>query len=253
MSKFAICVELGNSNTLGDRNGALRQLSQLLEQHRIAATWAIEDIDGLSFVKSLPTTAIRHQVALKLSLKRPHTTTSIRLIDHQLEKLLAPFRQADIDVRTALILSIRQMHSHFGPMARQGLTTMIVASDIDRTHPRFRRIAAEPHRLPLGLWQLPTNVYFPSRHPWLSRLENAFLPASRPHILERTAQHVLISAGQVAAQPGPTLRHLGKLLHQVAWAASRRQVEVVTASAWTDEIAQQATGQPQQSILKIAA
>ena len=253
MSKFAICVELGNSNTLGGRNGALRQLNQLLDQHRIAATWAIEDIDGLSFVKSLPTTAIRHQVALNLSVQRPHTTTSIRLIDQRLEKLLAPFRQADIDVRTALIPSIPQMHSHFGPMARQGLTTLIVASDIDRTHPIFRRMAVEPHRLPLGLWQLPTNVHLPSRHPWLSRLESACLPASRPQVLERTAQHVQISAGQVTAQPGPTLRQIGKLLHQVAWAASRRQVEVVTASAWTDEIARQATVQPQQSILKIAA
>ena len=253
-AKFAICVDLGPSASSGAQQFEIRKIIQLLDQHRIAATWAVEDARGLSCLAPLLDGPIRHQAALTIAPAWGGGSAPQSLFQKQLESRLAPFQQTGILVRTALVPSIRKMHSHFGPMARHGLTTMVVGTRYNQQPPtEVNWQAVAPHRLPLGLWQLPVNVHLPSRHSWFARFGFQRIPAIQRNDLDSTAIHILISVSQVAAHPGPALRQLGRLLHEIAWAESRRRLQVVTANVWADEKARQTAAHPQRSILRIAA
>jgi hypothetical protein len=254
-AKFAICVDLGASASSGDQRIEIRKIIQLLEQHRIAATWAVGDARGLSYVVPLLDGPIRHQVALTISpAAGSGCSASQSLFQKQLDSQLAPFQESGIPVQTALIPSIREMHSHYGPLARHGLTTMVVgARHVQQPPTETSAHAVAPHKLPHGLWHLPVNVHLPARHSWFANIGFQRKQAIRLNGLDSTPIHVLISVSQVAADPEPILRQLGRLLHQIAWAESRRRLQVITANAWADEKARQTAAQPQRSILKIAA
>jgi len=244
--RTAFVVDLGDAPMQPADTARLHHLIGLFRSHRIPTTWAVGNVQRAALLSQKGPLTKTDRLALSLGGPAAKPATK-----QQFRSLLA---SQVIDFGIASGLKIESvtgdpglLRGHAPLLAEQGVRAILSTAPAKRDEVALRS-------LPLGIWQFTPGL----RIPQPSRLSRLFFPQIVParQWVVRPGESplvVAIDSTQMGRLSPRKLRQLERFVHDIAWAASRGQVELTTIGQLASERTIAAEVQPQQSILRMAA
>ncbi len=245
--KVSFLINLGSCEAEGANVARLRHLVHLFRGHRLPATWSASGAHCAQLLQDQSSSVTQEMAlivdpswsALQISAKRFRDELCRRL------QSLAGCRGVSPSLVTGDSALLR---SRANLLAKQGIQAIV-------TELPARGSSAKPRPLPCGLWQLAANVRIPQR-----RLSFRWLPMRRISVKQlvtppyaASGAIVLVESEELQRISARGLQSFEKLLREVSWYASRRQLVVSTISEIVAELATHHEVKPQRSILRVAA
>ena len=224
-----------------------QQLMKQLTEHRLAATWAIEQP---AQAERLRAGQRRHDVDAALLVGAATAALAAKPSEsadfsYEIRCSLDELRGAGLEVSAVQIGRELARGVHERRLRELGVRAVIV--DGMGQAPS----AAAPRALPFGMWQLSPRVSVPILTTW----RRFFSRAQRVHLepIDGAPMVASIDLGRIGSPTSRGWRAVERLIRQVADARQRNAVTVATVAEVTAGLAQGNAARPQRSILRAAA
>ncbi len=165
---ISIDLELDVQRRGGDQQQSLetvgRQLTDLLAQYRLPATWAVADPAVSAATDRILATNPAHEIAILGDRTWVGREADRPRFARELTRRATRGRTAGLTIST-LLLRGTELDSHLDLAVKQGITA-VVRADATPSAKWFGRARTEVAPLRFGLWQLPTQLALPCERDW---------------------------------------------------------------------------------------
>lgn len=244
--RTAFVVDLGDAPMQPADIARLHHLIGLFRSHRIPTTWAVGNAERATLLHQEGLASEVDKLALSLG---SHPTEPVA--KKQFRSQLAS-QVIDLGIASGLKIEVvtgdsHMLRGHAPLLAEQGVRAIVSMGQ-----PKNAELA--PRSLPLGIWQFTPGLWIPQPSR-LSRLLFSQIATAKQWIvrMEESATVIAISSTQLGHLSPRKLRQLERFVRDIAWSASRGQLELTTIGQLASELTSAAEVQPQQSILRMAA
>jgi hypothetical protein len=224
-----------------------RQLIELMESHRLPATWAVNDPAHSAATPHILRSAVDHELAILGDTNWLGPTAGRTRFARELTRRVSQARSAGMAM-TSLVPRVASVKRHIDLVIKQQITAVAGVPTPD--------IALQgtcPRALHYGLWELPENGRLPVPGRWWSSGKRAVLRQIRRGITAATMYHLVID-GPALLDAGPSATRVADwLMHRIAEMRNRGLIEVETLGAAAARLSAVRSVTPQQSILRRAA
>ncbi len=246
LSKVAFVVNLGNDETTRPSAARARHLAHLFHGYRLPATWAIDSAKRAAILQDRQLAPNDIDLALTIGGRHASAQLPSKQFQRELRQQLAALESITGRTTTLALGDGPRLGTRASILAGQGIRA-IISNVVGPSS------VAQP--LACGLWRLEPRVEMPStRRMW------GLLPARRFSARQLVAvgrsaatNLVMIDSSELCRGHARGLQSLDRLLREVSWAASRKQLAVVTVNEIVAGLAGRDEVKPQRSILRVAA
>ncbi len=253
--RFIITVDLEPAAIVTDP-AAIRRLheygervQQILENHRLPATWAVAEPATSPAVTRLRSSLLRHEIALLGEATWVGGQVARSCFAQELARRVGHAQAADLAI-TSLVPRDVLVDDHLDLVIRHGITAVRGLVDVEG---RSRRPAV-PHPLHYGLWEIPGSERLPGRSGWLSRPLSSWRLMRRMDAASRRCGffHAIVDVPRLAEAGRSALRSFERAIRNVARLAQRSRVRPATLCDAAAELSATPASSPQHSILRRA-
>lgn len=241
---LTISVELGSAAQLEQRrqrDDASQRLLAALVEHRLPASWSVDDPVALPFERPP-----HHDVALAVD---PAATGDDGQLGKALSRQLQLAAAAGMPIST-LAVNDAAILSQLDLAARLGVTAVL--------HPANRAPSRSRHlHLPrprFGLWGFTVSCELPGRSRWLPGGGSGSVKRTLEQVIEaKSVAHLAIDISRLLARGHSSQRIALRTLAAIDRHRHTGRLEVATLSSLAARLSGQQTGRPSRSILRSAA
>jgi hypothetical protein len=225
-----------------------KQLVELLDSHRLAATWAVGDPAHSATTTLLTLSEIQHEIALLGDRHWLGPKAGRKRFAHELARRVSQARAAGLDIRT-LMPRVAPVAEHIDLVVKHGIRAVVATNRAGED--RCQSIV--PHALHYGVWEFATTSGLPIRSGWFSSPQRKLTKGIRRAADEAATIHLLIDAPALS-QEGPTpMNGIIRLIREIGQLRERNLLRVETLGAAAARLSDLPVVTPQRSILRLAA
>lgn len=223
-----------------------RELIELLESCRLAATWAVADpvhsaVSGYVALSELP-----HELAVLGGKDWLGPAVGRKVFARELGRRFTLARAAGLQVST-LISRTRPPTDHADLLVKHAIRA-VAGLESAPIHNPF----TEPRTLHYGVWEFSPAAGLPAPSTWLSSGTRRVCRCIRRAATQAATFHLIIDAA--AIQPASAeMQAIGQLMRLISELSSRGLVEIETLGAAAGRLSDLPSVTPQRSILRMAA
>jgi hypothetical protein len=224
-----------------------RELIELMESHRLPATWAVNDPAHSAATPHILRSVLDHEMAILGDTNWLGPTAGRTRFARELTRRVSQARFAGMQM-TSLVPRVASVKRHIDLVLKQHITA-IAGVPV----PDIALQSTCPHALHYGLWELPENGRLPVPGRWWTSGKRAVLRQIRRATAVASRYHLVID-GPALLDAGPGATKVADwLMHRIAEMRNRGLIEVETLGAAAARLSTVRTATPQQSILRRAA
>ena len=232
----------------GGLSEATRGLVELLEEHRLAATWAVGDPAHSVVTAIVALCEMPHELALLGDCHWLGPTAGRKRFAHELARRVSQARAKGIHLST-LVPRVAPVAEHIDLIVKHEIRT-VVAVDREVTRPC---VVVTPVLLHYGVWEFAATDRLPQLAAWSPlrgwRLHRSLRRAAN----EAATIHWVIDLAAVAEQGRSAVKAITGLMRQTAQLRDRGLLRVETLGAAAARLSELPATKPQRSILRAAA
>jgi hypothetical protein len=223
------------------------QLVELLDSHRLAATWAVGDPAHSATTALLTLSEIQHEVALLGDHHWLGPNAGRKRFANELARRVSQARASGIALNT-LMPRVAPIAEHVDLVVKHGIHAVVggnCAAD-----GRFQTTA--PHALHYGVWEFSTTGRLPVRASWLSGATRKLIRQIRRAADEAATIHLVIDAPAIEEDEA-AMKGVTRLVREIAQLRERGLLKAETLGAAAARLSALPVATPQRSILRHAA
>jgi hypothetical protein len=225
-----------------------KRLVELLDSHRLAATWAVGDPAHSATTALLTLSEIQHEVALLCDHHWLGPNAGRKRFAHELARRVSQARAAGIALNT-LMPRVAPIAEHVDLVVKHGIRAVVGGNGA--VDCRFQ--ATTPHALHYGVWEFSTTGRLPLRTTWLSGGTRKLIRQIRRSANEAATIHLLIDAPALEHEGATAMKGVARLVREIAQLRERGLVKAETLGAAAARLSDLPIATPQRSILRHAA
>jgi hypothetical protein len=225
-----------------------RELVELIDSHRLAATWAVGDPAHSATTTLLTLSEIQHEVALLGDRHWLGPEAGRKRFANELARRVSQARATGIQLHT-LMPRVAPISEHIDLVVKHGLRALVGVSAPASS--RFQ--ATVPRALHYGVWEFAAAGGLPVQSGWFSSGRRSFFKSIRRAAAEAATIHLLIDAPAVEQGGAKTWNNIARLVHEVGQLRERGLVRVETLGVAAARLSDLPVARPQRSILRAAA
>jgi hypothetical protein len=225
-----------------------RQLVELLDSHRLAATWAVGDPAHSATTALLTLSEIQHEVALLCDHHWLGPNAGRKRFAHELARRVTQARAAGIALST-LMPRVAPIAEHVDLIVKHGIHAVVGGSGTGDG----RCQTSTPHALHYGVWEFSTTTRLPLRTTWLSGGLRKLIRQIRRSADEAATIHLVIDAPALEQGGTAATKGVSRLIREIAQLRERGLVRAETLGAAATRLSDLPVATPQRSILRHAA
>jgi hypothetical protein len=231
-----------------DLSDATSELVDVLEEHRLAATWAVADPAHAAVTASLALSAVAHELALLGDRPWLGPTAGRKRFAHELARRVSQARARGIELST-LVPRVASVAEHIDLVVKHGIRAVVA---VDNETSRPCRVVT-PRVLHYGVWEIAATDRLPLPATWSPVGRWRLHRSLRRAAAEAAMIHWVIDATAVAQQGRSAVQLIAGLLRRAAQLRDRGLLRVETLGAAAVRLSQLPATAPQRSILRAAA
>jgi hypothetical protein len=224
-----------------------KQLVELLDSHRLAATWAVGDPAHSATTALLTLSEIQHEVALLCDHHWLGPNAGRKRFANELARRVSQARAGGITLAT-LMPRVASIAEHVDLVVKHGIHAVIGGNAAES---RFQTTA--PHALHYGVWEFSTTARLPLHTTWLSGGTRKLIRQVRRSADEAATIHLLIDAPALEQQGASAMKGISRIVREIAQLRERGLLKAETLGAAATRLSDLPVAKPQRSILRHAA
>jgi hypothetical protein len=225
-----------------------KQLIELMDTHRLPATWAVSDPAHSAATSHILRSAVPHEFAILGDANWLGPVAGRTRFARELSRRVAQARTAGLDVHT-LVPRVASIEQHVDLIVKQQITAI---AGVESPTSATRQIAT-PRALHYGVWELPVAAKLPMRSGWFSNGGWATWRQIRSAARDAATFHLLVDAPSLCDDGRGAQKTIAWLMRRIANLRDRGLIRVETLRAASARLADVPAVKPQQSILRRAA
>jgi hypothetical protein len=231
-----------------DLSDVTRELVDVLEQRRLAATWAVGDPAHSAVTGLVTLSAVPHELALLGDRPWVGPTAGRKRFAHELARRVAQARAKGIPVAT-LLPRVASVEEHVDLIVKHDIRAVVAVDG----EPGAGREIATPTVLHYGVWQFAVTSQLPRPAAWSPLGRWKFQRSLGRAARDASTIHWVIDASELAQQGRSAMQSLIGLLQQVTQLRDRGLLRIETLGAAAARLSELPAARPQRSILRPAA
>jgi hypothetical protein len=223
-------------------------LIELMDTHRLPATWAVSDPAHSAATSRIVRSAIAHELAILGDATWIGETAGRARFARELSRRVAQARTTGLSIHT-LVPRNASIDEHIDLVVKQQLTAVAGVESQTATG----GVYTNPRALHYGVWELPTHAKLPTRGSWFSHGGKTTWRQVRAAARDAATFHLTIDAYAYCREGQAARQSVGWLMQRVANLRDRGMVRVETMAEAAARLSDVPAVRPQQSILRRAA
>jgi hypothetical protein len=224
------------------------ELVELLDSHRLAATWAMGDPAHSATTTLLTLSEIKHEVALLGDRHWLGPDAGRKRFANELSRRVSQARAAGIELNT-FMPRIAPIAEHVDLVVKHGIHAVVGVNSEENG----RSQSIVPHALHYGVWEFATTTRLPLRATWLSGAARKSIRSIRRAAREMATMHLLIDAAALEQDGPAAMNSVARLIREIGHLRERGLIRVETLGAAATRLSDLPVATPQRSILRLAA
>jgi hypothetical protein len=226
-----------------------RQLVEIVESHRLPATFAVSDPAHSAATSQVLRSSVTHEFAILGDASWLGQTAGRTRFARELSRRVAQARAAGISVQT-LVPRVATFDRNIDLVVKQRITA--VAGRLPPTS-QTGPVYSIPRALHYGVWELPITAKLPARSGWFTRGGLSVWRRIRRAARDAATFHLLIDAPALCEDGRGAQKTVAWLIRRVAAFRDRGLLKVETLRSAAERLADVPAAKPQQSILRRVA
>jgi hypothetical protein len=235
-----------------DRHRGLAQVTEdlfeMLNRHRLPATWAVGDPAHSAVAGLVAASEARHGLALLGDHYWIGETAGRTRFARELARRVSQARTAGIEAVT-LMPRVAPIAEHIDLVVKQGIRAVVETTGDSSK----RQLTTGPRALHYGVWEFSATERLPLRSTWLPGGGWKLFRKIRRAASEAATIHVVIDASAVEEIGRSAINTIERLMQRVAKLRDRGLVQVETLGAAAARLSDLPVATPQRSILRRSA
>jgi hypothetical protein len=224
-----------------------KQLVELLDTHRLPATWAVGDPAHSATTALVTLSPVQHELALLGDQHWLGPTAGRTRFARELARRVAQARAQGIDLVT-IVPRVATVAEHIDLVVKQGIRAVMATSNASSGRNR----APTTRALHYGVWEFSPSERLPLESSWLLAGWKLYRSIRRAAV-EISSFHLVIDAAAVEQQGRWVMGSIARLARRVALLRDRGLLRVETLGAAAARLSDLPAATPQRSILRVAA
>jgi len=223
------------------------QLFEILNRHKLPATWAVGDPANSAVATLVAGSETRHGLAVLGDRYWIGKTAGRTRFARELARRVTQARRAGIDLVT-LVPRVAPVAEHIDLVVKNGIQAVVFTQE----QAGKRHAGAGPRALHYGVWEFSATSRLPLRSSWLPggswRLSRNLRRAGK----DASTVHLLLDVSAIEVAGRSATQSVEWLMRRVARLRNRGLLEVETLGTAAARLSELPTTTPQQSILRKA-
>jgi hypothetical protein len=236
---------LDRHRRLADVNSGL---VELLDSHRLAATWAVGDPAHSAVTAAVTLSEISHEIALLGDCHWVGAEKGRKQFARELARRVTEARAAGITLHT-IMPRVASLTDQLDLVVKQGLSAVVGRERQDIDRPR----AVVPRALHYGVWEFAASTRLPLRGSWFSNAARRLSKCIRAAAHDVASIHLVIDAPALAERGSAGSTDVTRIVRQLGELHERGLIHVETLGAAAARLSDLPVARPQRSILRLAA
>jgi hypothetical protein len=224
------------------------QLIELMDRHRLPATWAVSDPTHSAATSHILRSSVPHELAILGDATWLGPMAGRTRFARELSRRVAQARSAGLAVHT-LVPRVASIEPDVDLVVKQQITAIAGINTLPTATPA----TSSPRALHFGVWEIPVAGMLPARSGWFSTGGWSIWRRIRAAAKDARIFHLLIDAPLVCEEGRATQKTITWLMERVATLRDRGLVRVETLRATAARLSDVPAVKPQRSILRRAA
>jgi hypothetical protein len=239
------------SNNFEEHNqlaGVTTELIDLMDAHRLPATWAVSDPAHSAATSRIVRSATPHELAILGDSSWIGETAGRSRFARELSRRVAQARTTGLSIRT-LVLRNASIEENIDLVVKQQLTAIGGAE----SQTVAGNVYANPRALHYGVWEIPTHAKLPGGGGWFSHAGKTTFRQVHDAAKDAATFQLTIDACAICRKGRDAQNAVAWLMQRVANLRDRGMVSVETMAAAAARLSDVPAVRPQQSILRRVA
>jgi hypothetical protein len=225
-----------------------RELVELLDSYRLAATWAVGDPAHSATTALLTLSEIQHEIALLGDHHWLGPNAGRKRFAHELARRVSQARSAGIELNT-IMPRVAPIAEHIDLVVKHGLRATVGTAAI--TEGRNQTVL--PHALHYGVWEFAATARLPLQSSWFSGAGRKLTKCIRAAANTAATIHLLVDAPALEHDGRGAMSSVARLIGEVGQLHARGMIRTETLGAAAARLSDLPVAKPQRSILSRAA
>jgi hypothetical protein len=225
-----------------------RELLELLDSHRLAATWAVGDPAHSATTALLTLSEIPHEVALLGDHHWLGPNAGRKRFANELARRVSQARASGIELNT-IMPRVAPIGEHIDLIVKHGLRA--VASTTTPADGRNQTVV--PHALHYGVWEFAATSQLPLRSSWFSGAARKLTKSIRSAANTAATIHLLIDAPALEQNGQAAMNGIARMIGEIGQLHERGLIRTETLGSAAARLSDLRVATPQRSILSRAA